>query len=150
MLAELERTGVHRSGRWRRAADDDRVDAALLLGEVRGALDSADPRSVATREAVRDELCQEGYVYRYVHEGHSLGEGEGAFLICNYWMALACLRIGRVAEAASWFERARSACGSPGLYSEEFDVEHHQLRGNLPQAFVHALLVETAASPLWE
>jgi GH15 family glucan-1,4-alpha-glucosidase len=31
------------------------------------------------------------------------------------------------------------------LYSEEFDVHQHQLRGNLPQAFVHALHLETAA-----
>lgn len=149
VLAELERTGVHRSGRWRRADDDDRIDASLLLGEVRGALGSDDPRSTATRDAVRDELSQEGFVYRYVHRGRPLGEGEGAFLICNFWMALSCLGVGDTAAAASWFERARSSCGSPGLLSEEYDVQHHQLRGNLPQAFVHALLVETAASDKW-
>jgi GH15 family glucan-1,4-alpha-glucosidase len=31
------------------------------------------------------------------------------------------------------------------LYSEEFDVAEHQMRGNLPQAFVHALMVEASA-----
>jgi alpha,alpha-trehalase len=30
------------------------------------------------------------------------------------------------------------------LDSEEYDSRQHQLRGNLPQAFVHALMVETA------
>jgi GH15 family glucan-1,4-alpha-glucosidase len=30
------------------------------------------------------------------------------------------------------------------LSAEEFDVEQRQLRGNLPQAFVHALVFETA------
>ena len=35
--------------------------------------------------------------------------------------------------------------GTAELYSEEFDVGQHQLRGNLPQAFVHALHLETAA-----
>jgi alpha,alpha-trehalase len=45
-----------------------------------------------------------------------------------------------------WFERTRSGCGPPGLYSEEFDVEQRQLRGNLPQAFVHALLLECAVA----
>jgi GH15 family glucan-1,4-alpha-glucosidase len=30
------------------------------------------------------------------------------------------------------------------LCSEEFDVRQRQLRGNLPQAFVHALLLECA------
>ena len=46
--------------------------------------------------------------------------------------------------ALRWFERNRAACGPPGLLSEEFDVTQHQLRGNLPQAFVHALLLEAA------
>ena len=29
---------------------------------------------------------------------------------------------------------------------EEYDVAQRQLRGNLPQSFVHALLIETAAA----
>ena len=43
-----------------------------------------------------------------------------------------------------WFERNRGALGPPGLFTEEFDVVQRQLRGNLPQAFVHALLIESA------
>ncbi|WP_370518849.1 glycoside hydrolase family 15 protein [Microlunatus sp. Gsoil 973] len=30
------------------------------------------------------------------------------------------------------------------MLSEEFDVDQRQLRGNFPQAFVHALLLEGA------
>jgi GH15 family glucan-1,4-alpha-glucosidase len=30
------------------------------------------------------------------------------------------------------------------LFSEEYDVTQRQLRGNLPQAFVHALMLEAA------
>jgi hypothetical protein len=30
------------------------------------------------------------------------------------------------------------------MLSEEFDVAQHQMRGNLPQAFAHALLLESA------
>jgi GH15 family glucan-1,4-alpha-glucosidase len=30
------------------------------------------------------------------------------------------------------------------LYTEEFDADQHQLRGNLPQAFVHALMLESS------
>jgi hypothetical protein len=40
------------------------------------------------------------------------------------------------------FERNRTACGTPGLLSEEYDIDQRQMRGNLPQAFVHALLLE--------
>lgn len=35
--------------------------------------------------------------------------------------------------------------GPAALYTEEYDVHQRQLRGNLPQAFVHAGLLETAA-----
>ena len=48
-------------------------------------------------------------------------------------------------EAVGWFERNRAACGPPGLFTEEFDVIQRQLRGNLPQAFVHALAFEASA-----
>jgi GH15 family glucan-1,4-alpha-glucosidase len=60
-------------------------------------------------------------------------------------MALAEHQQGHEVDAHRWFERNRGACGASGLYAEEFDIAQRQLRGNLPQAFVHALLLETAA-----
>ena len=63
-------------------------------------------------------------------------------------MALAAHQQGAPTAALRWFERNRAACGPPGLFSEEFDVTQHQLRGNLPQAFVHALLLEAAVPDL--
>jgi GH15 family glucan-1,4-alpha-glucosidase len=68
----------------------------------------------------------------------------GAFLICGFWVALAFGRLGRHTAAARWFERTRAACGPAGLLAEEWDVQQRQLRGNIPQAFVHALLLECA------
>jgi hypothetical protein len=60
-------------------------------------------------------------------------------------MALAAHQQGQIAEAVGWFERGRAAYGPPGIYTEEFDVRQRQLRDNLPQAFVYALMFETAA-----
>ncbi len=146
LLAEISRSSLHPSGRWQRAPDDPRTDAALLLGAVRGALPADDPRSLATHESVRAELARDGYAYRFRHDARPLAESEGAFLVCGFWMALSCASLGRPLEAARWFERNRAACGPPGLYSEEFDVVQRQLRGNLPQAFVHTLMLECAAT----
>ncbi len=145
MLTEATRTCLHPTGRWQRAPDDPAPDAALLVAAIRGAVPADDPRSLATHRAVAEELGREGYVYRFRHDSRPLHEAEGAFLLCGFWMALSSVRQGRTADARSWFERTRAACGPPGLYSEEFDVEQRQLRGNLPQAFVHALLLECAA-----
>ncbi|MDN5747001.1 MAG: glycoside hydrolase family 15 protein, partial [Pseudonocardia sp.] len=70
--------------------------------------------------------------------------GRGRVLLCGFVMALGSHQQGDTLSAARWFERNRAACGPPGLFSEEFDVGQRQLRGNLPQAFVHALLLESA------
>jgi GH15 family glucan-1,4-alpha-glucosidase len=145
ILAETSRRCVHPSGRFQRAEDDERVDAALLLPLVRGCLGPEDPRIRQTVAAVRRELCVDGYVYRYRPDARPLGEAEGAFLLCGFVMSLAELALGDPVSSARWFERTRASCGPPGLFSEEYDVAQRQLRGNLPQAFVHGMLLQAAA-----
>jgi GH15 family glucan-1,4-alpha-glucosidase len=115
-----------------------------LLPALRGALSAADPRSLATLDAVRSDLSSQGYLYRFRHADHPLATAEGAFLLCGLVMALAEHQQGNHVAAARWFERNRAACGPPGLFTEEYDVEQRQLRGNLPQAFVHAVFFEAA------
>jgi GH15 family glucan-1,4-alpha-glucosidase len=144
ITAHTSAHALHPSGRWQRSPTDERLDAALLLPAIRGAIAHDDPRSLATLQAVARELTEDGYAYRYRPDERPLGESEGAFLLCGFQMSLACGQQGDAVAAARWFERNRAACGPPGLLSEEFDVTQRQLRGNLPQAFVHALLLECA------
>jgi alpha,alpha-trehalase len=136
---------VHATGRWQRSPEDGRIDAALLLPVIRGALPTEDPRNRATVHAVQEELTEDGYVYRFRHDARPLHKSEGAFLLCGFWMAQVAQVCGNGAAAARWFERNRAACGPAGLYTEEYDVHQRQLRGNLPQAFVHAGVLECAA-----
>lgn len=144
LIRDASTRAVHSSGRWQRSPGDRRVDASLLFPAIRGAIPPSDPRSVATLEAVTAELTEDGYVYRYRPDERRLGEAEGAFLLCGFLLSLAYAADGNSVESARWFERTRTACGPPGLLTEEFDVRQRQLRGNLPQAFVHAMLIEAA------
>jgi GH15 family glucan-1,4-alpha-glucosidase len=144
IVAETASQALHRSGRWQRSPTDERLDAALLLPAIRGAIPADDPRSIATVHAIDRELTADGYCYRYRPDERPLGEAEGAFLLCGFLMALGWAQQGDAVRAARWFERNRAASGPAGLLSEEFDVGQRQLRGNLPQAFVHALLLECA------
>jgi alpha,alpha-trehalase len=143
ILADLG-DSVHPSGRWQRAPDDERVDASLLLPVIRGALPPDDPRMLQTVAAVREELSVDGFVYRFRHDARPLNKAEGAFLLCGFWMALAEHARGNPVAAAHWFERNRAVTGPTVLYAEEYDVCRRQLRGNLPQAFVHAAMLECA------
>jgi alpha,alpha-trehalase len=145
MIAETARTCTHPDGYWQRSPDDPRPDAALLLPPIRGAVPASDPRTLATLRAVRDQLARDEYVYRFRHDRRPLGDAEGAFVLCGFIMALAEHQQGHELAAVRYFERNRAACGPPGLLSEEYDITQRQLRGNLPQAFVHAQLLECAA-----
>ncbi|MFE3229504.1 glycoside hydrolase family 15 protein [Nocardia sp. NPDC059228] len=147
LVSQAARTSVHPAGRWQRSPQHPEVDAALLLPIIRGALPRGDPRDRATVVAIARELSSDFYVYRY-REGHSpLGSNEGAFLLCGFAMVIAASDLDHPVVAARYFERNRAACGTPGLFAEEFDVTQRQLRGNLPQAFVHGLLLEASNHP---
>jgi hypothetical protein len=145
ILADTAASALHPSGRWQRSPADPGLDGALLMPPIRGGVAADDPRTLATQRAYAQELTDDGYAYRFRQDRRPLGEAEGAFLLCGFLMALAAHQQGDAVTATRWFERNRGACGTPGLFSEEYDVAQRQLRGNLPQAFVHALLLECAA-----
>jgi alpha,alpha-trehalase len=145
IVADTAAHALHPSGRWQRSVSDQGHDGSLLLVGIRGAIPADDPRTVETLRAYMAELVEHGYAYRFRHDDRPLAEAEGAFLLCSFILSLALLQQGDPVNATRFFERSRSACGPPGLFAEEFDVDQRQLRGNLPQAFVHALLLESAA-----
>ena len=145
LVEDVDRSSLHPTGRWQRAPDDPRVDGALLLPVIRGTVAVDDPRAERTVATVLDDLGEEHFLYRYRHRSApSLTGAEGAFLICGFHAAIALAKQGRAVEAARWFERGRAGCGPAGLFTEELDVVTRQLRGNLPQAFVHATLIEAS------
>ena len=145
IVADTAANALHKDGHWQRTPDDPALDAALLLPGLRGATTPEDPRTIATLRAYLRDLTLDGYAYRFRHDSRPLPEAEGSFLLCGFLVSLALQSQGEPVEARAWFERTRAATGPPELYSEEYDCHQHQMRGNLPQAFVHALMVETAA-----
>ncbi|HEX4727739.1 MAG TPA: glycoside hydrolase family 15 protein [Jatrophihabitans sp.] len=145
ILADTAADSLHPDGHWQRSPDDPALDAALLLPGLRGAVPTDDPRTLATLHNYLNELTRDGYAYRFRHDDRPLAAAEGSFLLCGFLVALSLRQQGQSVPARAWYERTRSACGPPQLFSEEYDAEQHQMRGNLPQAFVHALAIETAA-----
>jgi GH15 family glucan-1,4-alpha-glucosidase len=124
------------------------LDASLLMIPLVGFLPPTDPRVVGTVEAIRRDLCRDGFVMRYASEGAEEIDGlpgrEGVFLPCTFWLADNLWLLGRRNEATSLFERLVNLCNDVGLLSEEFDPSTGRLVGNFPQAFSHVSLVNTA------
>ena len=145
IVADTAAHALHPDGHWQRSPDDPALDAALLLPGLRGAVPAEDPRTVATLHAYLRDLTRDGYAYRFRHDDRPLPDAEGSFLLCGFLVALSLDRHDQPVEGQAWYERTRAACGPPQLFSEEYDARQHQMRGNIPQAFVHALAIEAAA-----
>ncbi|PPS75148.1 MULTISPECIES: glycoside hydrolase family 15 protein [Streptomyces] len=123
------------------------LDAALLLIPRVGFLPPDDPRVIGTIDAVREELAHNGFLRRYSTDDagvDGLPGGEGAFLVCSFWLADALHMTGRTKEARELFERLAGLANDVGLLSEEFDPVTGRHLGNFPQAFSHIGLVNTA------
>lgn len=122
------------------------LDASLLLMPLVGFLPAQDPRVQGTVAAIEKELTTDGFVYRYAPDStlDGLPPGEGAFLLCTFWLADCQWLLGRQAEARQTFERLLAIRNDVGLLSELYDPRSKRLLGNFPQAFSHVGLVNTA------
>jgi GH15 family glucan-1,4-alpha-glucosidase len=122
------------------------LDAALLMIPLVGFLPAKDPRVLATTQAIETDLRVDGLVRRY-HTSKTddgLPPGEGAFLLCSFWLADNWALQGRTEDATRLFEHLLSLCNDVGLLSEQYDVANQRQLGNFPQAFSHVGLVNTA------
>jgi GH15 family glucan-1,4-alpha-glucosidase len=124
------------------------LDASLLLIPRVGFLPWDDDRVVGTVEAVQRELSHDGLLLRYHTHADDRVDGlpgeEGTFLICSFWLVDALHGIGRDAEARALFERLLGLRNDLGLLAEEYDVTLGRQLGNVPQAFSHVGLVNSA------
>jgi GH15 family glucan-1,4-alpha-glucosidase len=122
------------------------LDAALLLIPQVGFLPPEDERVRGTLRAVQRELAVDGMVRRYNTDDTEDGVpgDEGAFLACSFWLADALVLDGQVAAGRAHFERLLALRNDVGLLAEEYDVDAGRQLGNVPQAYSHLALVNSA------
>ncbi len=122
------------------------LDASLLMLPLVGFLPATDPRMKGTVAAIEQGLMRNGFVDRYDTSNHidGLPSGEGAFLLCTFWLADNLALQGRYQEAREIFERLLALRNDVGLLAEQYDPQGHRLMGNFPQAFSHVGLINTA------
>jgi GH15 family glucan-1,4-alpha-glucosidase len=122
------------------------LDASLLMLPLVGFLPATDPRMRGTVAAIQQRLMRDGFVDRYpTHpDVDGLPPGEGAFLLCTFWLADNLALQGHYTEARAIFERLLALRNDVGLLSEQYDPQTRRLVGNFPQAFSHVGLINTA------
>jgi GH15 family glucan-1,4-alpha-glucosidase len=139
-------------GAFTQTYDSSDLDAAVLMIPLVGFLPASDSRVKSTIEVIRRDigdggLTSDGLVMRYVPTHQSvdgIGEREGVFLPCSFWLVEALALAGKKADAHALFERLLTVGNDVGLFAEEYDPEAPRLLGNFPQAFTHLALVSAA------
>jgi GH15 family glucan-1,4-alpha-glucosidase len=98
-------------------------------------------------DAVRRELAHAGapaLLHRYATDD-GLAGGEGAFLLCSFWLVDVLLHAGRVDEADALLTTVLGHANDVGIFSEEVDPRTGAHLGNTPQAFTHMAVVTSCA-----
>jgi alpha,alpha-trehalase len=130
-------------GAFTQAFGNTALDATALQIPRVGFLPATDPRVVSTIDRIQRDLTQNGLVYRYRNEDGLQG-GEGAFLICTFWLIDVLALAGRMDEARRMYDHVLGFANDVGLFSEEIDTETGMFLGNFPQGFTHLALIRTA------
>ncbi|HEX9985833.1 MAG TPA: glycoside hydrolase family 15 protein [Thermoanaerobaculia bacterium] len=125
-------------------------DASLLMLPALGFIEAGDPRMTGTIAFIRRELEVDGFLLRYpaIPSVDGLPPGEGAFLLCTFWLADTLALAGQYDEAGAIFERLLAIRNDLGLLAEEYDPLAKRHLGNFPQAFSHVGLINTAQNLL--
>jgi GH15 family glucan-1,4-alpha-glucosidase len=131
LLADAEQRGW-----FAQAVGRDDPDASVLLVPAMGLVPTAHPLVQKTIDVISSELRTGALVHRY-RAADGLRGGEGAFLLCSYWL-LDCLTYsGRLDEAQAMLEELEGFANDVGLWAEEVDPGSGEALGNFPQAFTH-------------
>jgi GH15 family glucan-1,4-alpha-glucosidase len=152
MRAKILQRAVHpQAGHFVDVFDGDGLDASLLLLAELGFVDAADPRYVATVEAIGAGLARGPHVFRYLTPD-DFGMPETSFTICSFWYVDALAAIGRREEARALFETLLAQRNGLGLLSEDIAPQTGELWGNFPQTYSLVGLINAAMrlSRSWE
>lgn len=143
LAREIEGRGIGAAGHLIQTYDDGGLDAAALMTPLLGFPISRAALETTVR-AVETQL-QEGYAVHRYRGADGLDGGEGAFLICSFWLVDALLVLGRSDEARALFDRLVAEANDVGLFAEEIDPRGGDFLGNFPQAFTHLALIASAS-----
>jgi alpha,alpha-trehalase len=148
----MDRGWSGRLGAFRQRYETENLDAATLLIPIMNLLPPDHPRARATVERVANRLTINNFVFRFdpletpsvMKSGIPMGEFEGAFLPCTFWLATAWAKMGRFDEAEDLLQSVDALTPSLGMFAEGCDARGHEFLGNMPLLFSHVEYVRAA------
>jgi len=127
------------------AYGEPHLDAACLLLEHYGFIPADDYRYVSTVKKIRDQLEEQGLMYRYRNHD-DFGVPKSSFTVCSFWLIKSLYRIGEKEQAEALFEKILGYGNHLGLLSEDIDFKTKRLLGNFPQGYSHLAVIDAAVT----
>jgi GH15 family glucan-1,4-alpha-glucosidase len=125
------------------------LDASLLALPLRQVVPANHPRMIATTTAIAQRLSAgDGLLYRYLHDETPDGieGGEGAFVLCSFWLVDNLVQQGRLEQAHDLYQSLCARTSPLGLLSEQIDPATGTFTGNFPQAFSHIGIIASGVN----
>lgn len=144
----MEKGWSERLGAFKQRYEAETLDASVLLMAIMKFLPADHPRMRSTIERIESDLTTDGFVYRFKPAEladpimQPLGEAEGAFLPCTFWLAAAHAMLGNDERAESILESVERIAGNLKLFAEEVDPAARAFLGNAPLLFSHAVYIK--------
>ncbi len=141
---DIESKGYsEKNGTYVCAYELEEADSSLLWLVLTGFHQPDDPRMIRTVAWIEKNLVKDGFIYRYdFNDG--LSGSEGAFLICQSWLVeVMCLQ-KNYSKARLYFDKLLEAVGKYSLLAEQYDPYASIALGNVPQAYSHLGLINSA------
>ncbi len=124
---------------FKRSYDENGLDSTNLLFPLLQFMDKYDDDTKSMVMQTWNEFKtseDDALLYRYIAKDGLKG-GEGAFLLCSFWLVSSLALIGEVKTAKRILKKLMKYSNHLGLFSEEVDPKTGALLGNFPQAFSH-------------
>jgi len=128
-------------GAFRQHYDADALDAAALLIPIMNVLPADHARVTGTIARLVQSLEINGFLHRFVDSDPdrsipaTIGDEEGAFLICSFWLAQVLAQRGETDRSEAILVHAETIAGDLGLFAEAVDARIGTFLGNTPLVF---------------
>ncbi len=113
------------------------VDASLLRIPLTDFLPVNDYRIKGTMKKIENDLMYDNYLFKRYNNDDGIKGKDNAFLLLSFWYIEDLIKMDRIKDAKKTLDSILKLSNHLMLFSEEIDLNTHDLLGNFPQAITH-------------
>jgi len=113
------------------------TDASLLRIPLTDFLPVNDYRIKGTIKKIENDLMYDNYLFKRYSNDDGIKGKDNAFLLLSFWYIEDLIKMNRIKDAKKTLDSILKLSNHLMLFSEEIDLNNHDMLGNFPQAITH-------------